>query len=123
MTRNFPISFSLTLITLLLCLQAKTDPLRRVDYKTSSGIVDIKKDSSSSNGFYVEAKLVDSKTGNSDTVKMMMSIPNVFSVVAKSCLNFNQYDCGKYHCKQEPSGPTIDFPSFTATTLFIDTRL
>lgn len=95
---------------------------------TSSGIIDLKKESSSSSAFYVEADLAyynrdsnsSSYNSSSDTVKMMVSLTTDQTIVATNCLNFRNYDCSKYNCNLYSWQQSIDFPYFSAQTIPAD---
>jgi len=89
-------------------------------HASSSGRIELKKDSSS--GFYVDADFASvdtSKTSSNsavfDDVKMTISIVNEETLVASSCLNFSPYDCSRYSCSEYNIPFNIDFPSFTVT--------
>lgn len=113
----------------LLCLQAQAFPLLESNFlrkeplmnaiATSSGVIDLKKESNSSATFYVEADLSNlsssSEKNSSDTVKMMISLVNHETMVAENCLGFSSYDCSKHNCRRQGSTKTISFPWFNAT--------
>ena len=133
---------SILLLTLaLLCLHTNAFSLFELPslrknlimnaHTTSSGRIDLKKDSYSSSGFYVEADFSSSRysqnsssnssnstinsLSTSDTVKMMISIANEDTIVATNCLSFGYYDCSRYNCYKFSSSGNIDYPTFTAT--------
>ena len=96
-------------------------------HATSSGIIDLKKDSNSPISFYVEADFSSSKASSqsdsnslaiTDTVQMMVSIPNRETLVVSNCLGFNSYDCSRYNCQNYSWTTTLDYPSFTANVTF-----
>jgi len=101
-------------------------------HATSSGIVELKKDYHTT-GFYVEADLSYNRYGSSnhsnatnstnststsagESVKMMISISNVETMVAESCEYFGYYNCFQYGCYKYGSTQNIDYPAFSAYT-------
>lgn len=95
-------------------------------HASSSGIVELKKDAGISGTFYAEADLAYNPensvnhlnlTDDSVTVKMMISIPNVESMVVLDCFNFSHFDCTKYNCVQFGGDKQIDYPTFSADGL------
>jgi len=95
-------------------------------HATSSGIIELKKDSNEFSGFYVEADLYQSnyslsntsvsRSDPAETLKMMISISNNKSMVATKCFSFTPYDCAKYGCSPLDNPFELDNPSFVALT-------
>jgi len=87
-------------------------------HATSSGIVDITKDSYDQ--FYVEVDLFDSCSssnipkGDSKKQRMMISLANDETMVASHCLEFNSYACLDTCCQTYDYYREIDYPTFTA---------
>jgi hypothetical protein len=117
--------FLFALFFALLCFQADAlhffgdNSPRNTTHATSSGVINLKKDEFSNGTFYVEADLSSSYSPSSslaitDSVQMMVSIANSETLVALSCLSFNNYDCSRYNCSNYGPAATIEFPTFTA---------
>ncbi len=98
-------------------------------HATSSGIVDIKKDSY--DAFYVEADLSTTNSYSSqrnssnspnlftDRARMMISIVNGETMVATKCFDFSYYNCLDYNCQNYNVTGTIDYPTFTANVQYV----
>ena len=120
-----------------LCLQATAIPfLQNHSMKNSiitaiagsSGVVDIKTDTNSSRGFYVEADLnyypssLEEKPNGTSfnsvfVTRMMISIANNGTMLASNCLGFWSFNCTQYKCHYQPGQREISYPTFIASTV------
>jgi len=139
MSQTINIKLILALMSFLLRFQVKAySPFNGLSLRntilnahaTSSGVVELIRDSSDFGLFYVEADLsydaFSPPNRSSDaskvpqapkTANMMLSICNEETMVSKNCFHFDVYDCKQYNCTQFDRAKTIDYPSFTTDAI------
>jgi len=80
-----------------------------------SGEIQIQRDP---DGLFINVDLADSSPMANDTVKMILSLSDSGVLLVDSCLNFNQYPCGYYHCSEFTTFyKTDNYLNFNASTI------
>ena len=87
-------------------------------YASSTGEVSIVKDLE---GYYVYTDLAYSTSPwlvGPDTVKMSLGLSNSHVLLIDYCLNFQPYNCDKYHCTKDSGSPqTVNYPYFISSVI------